>query len=338
MSNAKGTVLVTGASGFIAKHVILRLLQEGYTVRGSLRTPTRADEVRDALKPHVDISRLSFHTLDLYSDYGWEDACFGCDYVQHIASPFPAAEPKHEDELIVPARDGALRALRNAAQVGVHRVVMTSSVAAIAYGHEYGPEHVFDEKDWTNVDGPVGAYIKSKTIAEQAAWKWVGSGEAGEMELATICPGLVMGPVLDADFSTSGVVVQRLIKRQMPGCPRISFSCIDVRDVAEAHVRAMTDPKAAGERFMLAIQSAWMVEIAEALKSCGYDVPTNVLPDFMVRLVALFDKSVRLAARDLGKKSNFSNAKLVDVLGIHPRGLKEMACDMAASMREHGVG
>lgn len=338
MSGVKGTVLVTGASGFIAKHVILRLLQEGYAVRGSLRTPTRADEVRAALAPHVDIANLTFRTFDLYSDYGWEDACFGCDYVQHIASPFPAAEPKYEDELIIPARDGALRALRNAAQVGVHRVVMTSSVAAIAYGHEQDADHVYDESDWTNVDKPVGAYIKSKTIAEQAAWKWVKSGEAGEMELSVICPGLVLGPVLDADFSTSGVVVQRLIKRQIPGVPRISFTCIDVRDVAEAHVRAMTYPKAAGERFMLANPSVWMVEIAKALKECGYDVPTNQLPDFMVRLVAIFDKSVRLAARDLGRKSKFSNAKLVEVLGIQPRGLKEMVSDMAASMREHGVG
>jgi len=333
----KEMVLVTGATGFIAKHCILTLLKQGYQVRGSLRSMDKAEVLKTALSEHTDVSDLSFVELNLMSDEGWDDAVKGCTYVQHVASPFPATEPQNEDELIIPAREGALRALRAAAKAKVKRVVLTSSMAAVAYGVQEREPGPFTEKDWTNSDSPVGAYLKSKTIAERAAWDFIASKEAGDMELSVINPGAVLGPVLDSSWSTSGELVRKLLRKEMPACPRISFAMIDVRDVAEAHYRAMILPEAAGERFLLVTESAWMVEISRILHANGFDTPTKELPDFLVRFFGMFDKTIKMVTRQLGKSEDISNEKLRTVLQIEPRDLEEMSVSMAKSMEKYGL-
>ena len=337
MANAKQIVLVTGASGFIAKHCIIRLLNEGYAVRGSLRTPARADEVRAAVATKAPVDNLSFVTLNLSSDEGWDEAMKGCTFVQHVASPFPNAEPDDENDLIILARDGALRAMRAAAKAGVKRVVLTSSMAAVAYGHSHGDDYVYSEDDWSNVDSDLGAYLKSKTIAEKAAWDFVKTKEAGGMELSVINPGAVLGPLLDADYSTSGDLVGKLLKGEVPACPEIGFSCIDVRDVADGHSNAMTMKVAAGRRYLLIGEYAWMLDISKILYEAGYKTPTKKLPNFMVHFLAMFDKTIRLIKSGLGVKTECSNERLRTELGIEPRSLKEMTLSMAESMVEFGV-
>ncbi|PHR94046.1 MAG: nucleoside-diphosphate sugar epimerase [Robiginitomaculum sp.] len=333
----KDLVFVSGASGFIAKHCIIRLLNDGYKVRGSLRTPSRADEVRSAIAPHAPVEGLSFVTLDLGSDVGWEEAMNGCVYVMHIASPFPSAVPKHEDDLIIPAREGALRALRAAAKAGVKRTVLTSSMAAIAYGHKTAGAKVLSEEDWSDLSQPMGAYPKSKTIAERAAWDFIETQEAKGMELAVINPGAVLGPVLDEDYSTSGELVKKLINREAPACPRIGFSVIDVRDVAEAHYQAMIRPEAAGLRFLCVSEFAWMLDISKALHGAGYKTPLKTLPDVLVSVLAMFDKTIALIKPDLGNQTQCDNSRLKTVLGITPRRTAEMSISMADTMVEFGV-
>ncbi len=334
---SRGVVLVTGASGFIAKHCIVTLLNEGYAVRGSLRTPGRADEVRAAIATKADTKNLSFVTLDLMKDDGWDAACGGCEFVQHVASPFPMATPENENDLIIPAREGALRAVRAAAKAGVKRVVLTSSMAAIAYGHEHGPDYVIDEKDWSNLNAPLGAYLKSKTIAERAAWDFVESDEGKGLELSVINPGAVLGPLLDKTYSTSGEMVAKFLRGEIPASPRIGFNCIDVRDVAEAHYRAMTLPVAAGRRYLCIEEFAWLGDIAKILSEAGYKVSTKQMPNWLVRFAALFDKTLATYKRALGRSENCSNKRLRTELGIEPHSLKDMVLSMASTMVEYGV-
>ena len=242
------TVLVTGGSGFIGSHCILQLLEKGHEVRTTVRNLSREPEVRAMLKAGgaEPGSRLSFFAADLMKDEGWAEAAQGCDYVLHVASPFPPGVPKHEDELIVPAREGALRALRAARDAGVKRVVLTSSFAAIGYGQGVRAKP-FDETDWTNLEGDdITPYTKSKTIAERAAWDFI-EREGNGLELAVVNPVGVLGPVLGPDFSTSIQIVKGLMDGAMPGCPKLGFGLVDVRDVADLHIRAMTDPAAKGE-------------------------------------------------------------------------------------------
>ncbi len=335
------TVLVTGASGFIAKHCVKKLLDEGYTVRASLRTPSRADEVRAAVDADGKATdRLSFVTLNLDSDEGWDEAMQGCTYVQHVASPFPPSEPDHEDELIIPAREGALRALRSAAKAKVKRVVLTSSVAAIAYGRTDKEEkaqqdRVFSEADWSNTEGPINAYAKSKTLAERAAWDFMKTQDAGSMELAVINPGGVLGPLLDKSFSTSGQIISRLIDGKVPACPRLNWSLIDVRDVAAAHYEAMIRPQAAGKRFILVSENAWMLDISKTLANAGFKTPKRALPDFVLRLMAKFDKTLRMTVHGLGKQTLMDNTALREVLGITPYSAADMSIAMAETMKKY---
>lgn len=243
-------VLVTGGSGFVGSYCILQLLAEGHTVRTTVRNLAREGDVRSMLKTGgADArDRLSFFAADLESDKGWSEAAAGCDYILHVASPIPVAVPKNEDELIVPAREGALRVLRAARGAGVKRVVLTSSFAAIGYGQK--PQTApFDESSWTDING-YGAtpYIKSKTIAERAAWDFV--AKEGGTELAVVNPVAILGPVLGADYSPSIMIVQRMLDGAIPGCPQRWFGIVDVRDVADLHVRAMTHPAASGQRFL----------------------------------------------------------------------------------------
>src|SRR5215471_2628640 len=289
------TVLVTGGSGFIGSYCVLQLLAAGHQVRTTVRNLQREAEVRAMLKTGgaEPGDRLRFYAADLLSDAGWAEAVAGCEYVLHVASPFPPGLPKHEDELIVPAREGALRVLRASRDVGVKRVVLTSSFAAIGYGHK--PQQTpFDETSWTDPDGEdVLPYAKSKTLAERAAWEFI-AAEGRGLELSVVNPVGVFGPVLGPDYSTSILLIQRLMDGAMPGCPRLSFGIVDVRDVADIHLRAMTNPAAKGERF-LAIAGDFMTiqEIALVLKdrmgAAARRVPTRLLPDWLVRMVSIFD-------------------------------------------------
>lgn len=245
-------VLVTGASGYVAGHIILQLLVRGYRVRGTIRSLTRADEIRHWLeKAHgASISKeaLDLVEADLNSDRGWDTAMQGVRYALHVASPFPPSIPKNVDELIAPARDGTLRVMYAASRAKVERVVQTSSTVAIAYGHDNLSGRVFTEKDWTNSDHPeINAYAKSKTIAERAAWEELAKLNRA-IEWVVINPGGVLGPVFDKDASASVDIVKKLLDKSVPGLPRFGFPIVDVRDLADLHVRAMLDPKAAGER------------------------------------------------------------------------------------------
>jgi len=342
-SPADTTVLVTGASGFIAEHTILRLLEAGYRVRGTLRSLAKADRVRAVLAAHSDVAdRVEFVAANLNSDDGWHDAARGCRFVLHVASPLPTAPPKDENELIVPARDGALRVLAAAVAAKVDRVVMTSSVAAVLYGHARDGSKTYDESDWSELSREVGAYEKSKTIAERAAWDYVnGLPQEQRIELVTVNPALVLGPLLSDGFSTSAEVVRKLLAREMPGCPDIGWAVVDVRDVAEAQVAAMTTPEAAGKRFVLAIEHASMVDIATVLRDKfngrGFKVPTRKVPGWLLKLVSMWDKTARLAVQELGKRQDVSHERATRILGWHPRPLDEMVTSMGESMIQYGV-
>ena len=337
------TVLVTGGSGFIGAHCIIQLLQQGYIVRTTLRSLKREAEVRAMLKVGgADANApIDFHQADLTNDSGWSEAVAGADYVLHVASPFPATIPQHEDELIVPARDGALRVLKASREAGVKRVVLTSSFAAIGYGQE--PQKApFDETNWTDPNGEdVRAYVKSKTIAEKAAWDWVAK-EGGSLELSVVNPVGVFGPVLGPDYSTSILLIQRLMDGAMPGCPRLYFGVVDVRDVADLHLRCMTNPAAKGERF-LAVSGDFMsiVEIAKTLRArlgeAAKRVPKSQIPDFVVRLASMRDPAVKQILPELGKYKNGTNAKAVTMLGWAPRSREDAVVATAESLVALGL-
>jgi dihydroflavonol-4-reductase len=279
--------------------------------------------------------RLAFHAADLTSDAGWDAAAGGCDYLLHVASPIAIAEPRNADELIVPARDGTRRAVGAALRAGVKRVVLTSSVAA-ASPRTGARESASDEAVWTDLDDPkVTAYSRSKTLAERTAWDLVAAA-SGATTLATVNPSVVLGPVLSRDFSDSVQVVQRLLSGRVPGLPRLGFSFVDVRDVADLHIRAMTAPEAAGQRFIAAGDFAWIAEVVAILKAGlgegAAKVPTRRVPDLVLRLAALFDKSLAGVAPRLGERRTFSSAKAERVLGWRPRPLQETVLDCARSL------
>jgi nucleoside-diphosphate-sugar epimerase len=336
------TVLVTGGSGFIGSHCILQLLAAGHRVRTTVRNPKREADVRAMLRGgSAEGDRLSFVTADLERDSGWQEAVAGCDYVLHVASPFPLNVPKDENELIVPARDGALRLLRAARDAGIKRVVLTSSFAAIGYGHE--PRAIpFDETMWTNPDGDdVPPYAKSKVLAERAAWDFV-AREGGGVELSVINPVVVFGPVLGPDYSTSILIVQRLMDGAMPGCPRLTFGVVDVRDVADLHIRAMTHSAANGERFLaVAGDFMWLHDIAGVLKRrmgvSAKRVPTFQLPNWVVRLAAMRDPAVQQIVPELGKMKNATSEKARRVLGWTPRSNEEAIVATAESLVRLGL-
>jgi len=335
------TVLVTGGSGFIGSHCILQLLAAGYQVRTTVRSLKREGDVRAMLKEGgaEPGDRLSFIAADLESDAGWREAVAGCEYVLHVASPIPPNVPKHEDELIIPARDGALRVLRAARDARVKRVVLTSSFGAIGYGHK--PQRApFDETTWSNLDADVPAYQKSKTLAERAAWDFV--THEGGLELSVVNPVGVFGPVLGPDYSPSIQLVQRLMDGSLRGCPKLSFSFVDVRDVADLHLRAMTHPAAKGERFLAVTgDSMSMLDIAKVLKSrlgaSAKRVPTRELPNWLVRIAAIRDPGVRLILPQLGKITNATSAKARSILGWTPRSNEESIVDTAESLLRLGL-
>jgi nucleoside-diphosphate-sugar epimerase len=337
------TVLVTGGSGFIGSHCILQLLAAGHQVRTTVRNLKREGDVRALLKEGgaEPGDRLSFAAADLEKDAGWPPAVAGCDYVLHVASPFPASVPKEENELIVPAREGALRVLRAARDAGVKRVVLTSSFAAIGYGQRL-QDAPFNETNWTDPNADdVQPYVKSKTLAERAAWDFIAK-EGGKLELSVVNPVGVFGPVLGPDYSTSILIVQRLMDGALPGCPKLSFGIVDVRDVADLHLRAMTHPAAKGERFLaVAGDFMSMQEIAKVLKArmgaAAKRVPTWQLPNFLVRLASLRDPAVKQIVPELGKRKNATNEKAKRVLGWAPRSNEESIVATAESLVRLGL-
>jgi len=336
-------VLVTGGSGFLGAHCVLALLNAGYRVRTTVRSAKREADVLAMLKAGgiAPGDRLSFAMADLMSDAGWPQAVAGCDYVLHVASPFPPGVPKHEDDLIIPARVGALRVLRAARDAGVKRVVLTSSFAAIGYGKMPPDGRPFTEESWTDPTAKVSAYVKSKTLAERAAWDFI-AAEGGRLELAVVNPVGIFGPVLGSDHSTSTEFVQRMMNGAMPGLPRLSFGVVDARDVADLHVRAMTNPAAKGERF-LAVSGDFMTvrEIAQTLKTRLGDaaarVTTRELPDWLVRIVGLFNPEAAQLVTELGKVKNATNAKAVRVLGWAPRSREDALAAAGESLVRLGL-
>ncbi len=338
--NGEGkTVLVSGGSGFLGGWCIVELLRQGYSVRTTVRDLARESEVRAAVASQLDPGeRLTVLAAGLGADEGWQQAVAGCTYVLHVASPFPPAQPKDPDELIVPAREGTLRVLRAALDAGVERIVVTSSVAAIAGGAK-GPGPL-TEADWTKLETPqLSPYVQSKTIAEKAAWDLV--RERGEEDrLATVNPGAILGPLLSDDPSFSLQAIERLLKG-MPGVPRIGFSFVDVRDVAALEIAAMTAPEAGGERFIAVAEFRWMAEVAatlrERLGAAAAKVPTRTAPNLLVRALALFDPSVRTISNQLGKKLTYSSEKSRTTLGWTPRPVEQSVLDTAESMLEKGL-
>jgi nucleoside-diphosphate-sugar epimerase len=336
------TVLVTGGTGYLGGWCVAELVRRGYEVRTTVRDLGRADALRASLAAAgVDADeQLSIVAADLSADEGWEEAVAGCDYVLHVASPFPPAQPKDPDELIVPARDGALRVLRASLDAGVQRVVMTSSVAAVRHGREPSADAPYSEADWTDPDDLQRTpYVRSKTVAERAAWDHV-RAHGAESRLATVNPGAIIGPVLSDDRSFSLQLIERLLNG-MPAMPQLGFVLVDVRDVADLHIRAMTDPAAGGERFLAVERFLWMQEVGEILRerlgAAASKVPTRVAPNLLVRAMGVFDPSIRSIVSDLGQSTTYTAEKAKTLLGWEPRPIEDSVADTAQSLVERGL-
>ncbi|KAH7409169.1 hypothetical protein BKA64DRAFT_732067 [Cadophora sp. MPI-SDFR-AT-0126] len=349
---SKTSVLVTGGSGFVATHLILQLLTSEYQVRTTLRTISSSSSLLQILKeadlsPET-LSRLSFFEADLTKDKGWAEAVQGCTYIHHVASPFPAGAPRTDDELIIPAREGTLRILRAARDSGVKRVIMTSSFAAIGYGHPPQAEP-FTETSWSDLTSePVlPAYHRSKTLAERAAWDFISSlgfepgvGGKAKLELTVVNPVGIFGPILSAKVNSSVQIIQKLLDGSIPACPRISFGIVDVRDLAALHILAMLDPTAGNERF-IAVNDAGavsMLGIARIIKNGRSEgkavakVPTRELWNWVIKLLGLFVKEIGIMVPLLGDVKNASNEKAKGVLGWKPRTLEETVLDTVDSL------
>lgn len=336
-------ILVTGISGFLAGHIALQLLARGYEVRGTLRSLDKAAGIKDLLTQSSaeGFEGLEFACADLNEDAGWAEAAKGCDYVLHVASPFPGANPSNEMDLIAPAREGTLRVLRAARDAGARRVVVTSSFGAIGYGHErHHP--TFTEDDWTQVDASgVSAYIKSKTLAERAAWEFA-AREGGSLEVTVVNPVGIFGPALGRDLSSSLVIVKRLLSGEMSLCPNLWFGVVDVRDAADLHIRAMLSPAAAGERFIgVAGEPVSMFQVGQMLKRHFGDrarrVPRFETPGWLIRLLALWSPGARAVSKDIGVVRRSSNDKARRILGWTPRSTEAALVATARSLFDLGV-
>jgi nucleoside-diphosphate-sugar epimerase len=335
------TVLVSGGSGFLGGWCLVELLRRGYRVRTTVRDLGKEAEVRARVGSQVDAGdRLSFFAADLAGDDGWAQAVAGCDYVLHVASPFPAAQPRDPDELIVPAREGTLRVLKAALDAGVDRVVVTSSIAAVRGGVSEAAAPLTEES-WTDGDNAeLTPYTRSKAIAERAAWDLAGERDA-VARLAVVNPGAILGPALGGEQSTSLQIVERLLKG-MPGTPRIGFSVVDVRDVADLQIRAMIAPEAGGERLIAVARFQWMADIAAVLRErlgpAAAKVPKRGVPNLVVRAMGIFDPSVRSIAGQLGEKVEVSSEKAQALLGWSPRPVEETIVDCARSLIDEKAG
>ena len=336
-------ILVTGGSGFVGGHVILQLLDAGHEVRTTVRSLTKEQAVRDTLAHAgaTNLERLSFVAADLNQDAGWAEAVPGCDYVQHVASPFPLGQPKDENDLIRPAVDGTLRILRAARDAGVKRVVLTSSFAAVGYG-QGDQAAAYTEADWTNVDGPaVQPYMKSKTLAERAAWDFI-EREGNGLELAVVNPVGIFGPVLNEDLSTSIAIIKRMLEGGLPGAPRLYFGVVDVRDVAGMQIKAMTVPQAKGERFLAVAGDPvsiydMSVILQQGMGEKAAKAKLRQLPDWLIRVMALFNPLAREAAPRVGIRSAASNSKAREQLGWQFRSNEEAIVASGESLIRLGI-
>ncbi|MFN3608204.1 MAG: SDR family oxidoreductase [Hyphomonas sp.] len=336
-------VLVTGATGFIAGHVIHQLLEAGHEVIGTARSNARAGPLNQTLSAYSGKPvSIEIRAADLSADAGWAEAVAGVDYVQHVASPIPLTVPRDADELIIPARDGALRVLKAAKAAGVKRVVMTSSMAACAYGWGDQRPNPITEEHWSQDTGEpdMTPYIRSKLIAEQAAWDYV-NGEGKGLELTTINPALVLGPVMSGDFSASVEILTQLMSGKLPGTPKVGFVIVDVRDVAAAHLLAMTSPAAAGERFLVGDRFVWFRDVADVLRrefpSHASKVPSKDIPGWMVKLIARVNPPAKQLIPELGRERHISSEKAGRVLGWTPRSSEEAVIAGARSLIGFGV-
>ena len=337
-----GLVLVTGGSGYIAAFCIAQLLQEGWRVRTTIRSLAKAEQVRASVsKIGAEPTAIEFVKADLNSDEGWDQAVAGADYVLHVASPVPLVNPKSDDELVRPARDGTLRVLKAARDAGVKRVVLTSSFTAIIYGRGTRATP-FTESDWTDETNRADSspYDRSKTIAERAAWAWHGV-EGGALELVAINPSYVIGPIVSSELPASLNVVKKLLDGSVPGLPGFGFPLVDVRDIARLHILAMTASSAASQRFIGSGDFFWMKDIASILKQGlgekARKVPTLVVPDIIVRAFAIFDPVVRSQLYDLGKERRASSDKARQTLGWTTRPASESILAAARSLQAEGI-
>ena len=326
-------VLVTGASGFIAEHCIIELLKNNYSVKGSLRSMNREQEVREAIKTEIDDANLEFCKLDLLKDDGWQDAMQDCEFLMHVASPFVIEDPKDENELIKPAKEGTLRALNAAKKAGIKRVVITSSVAAI---NSHMMSGKCDHNTWTDINSKyVTPYQKSKTIAERAAWDFYNSQDDNKMEMVVVNPGGVMGPQLGNDLGgASTQIVSQLISGKFPMIPALSFPFIDVRDVAILHLRAMITPEADGKRFIAAhSEPTWMFQVAEVLSKAGYSkIKLKKAPSLMLKLIGLFDNKTKSLIPMLDKYVPCDISQTVEILKWKPMPWEQAFIEHAKSI------
>jgi dihydroflavonol-4-reductase len=338
---ASTRILITGANGFIGLHTVLHFLKAGYNLCATVRIKEHGDNVRKTLAKHTDTQRLEFVHADLLRDEGWDQAVAGCDFVLHVASPFPSEAPKDENDLIRPAREGTLRVLHAAQKAGVKRMVVVSSTAAVTAGHER-ENRTFDESDWTNLDKTNYAYAKSKTLAEQAAWEFIrGTENRNGMQLAVVNPSNVFGPVLDNRHHTSTEWFLTLLRREVPGLTRTQLNLVDVRDVVDLLEKAMLTPEAAGKRFLANGASIPVQEFALILDrnfaSRGYRVPTRILPDWLIRFFAIFIPKTKPVVDALDWNHSLSTEQARTLLGWQPRAYQGTIVEMAESMMQQGM-
>ena len=338
----KEQVLITGISGFIAKHIALKLLQKGYKVRGTLRTASHADVVRRALQVHgADVSGLSFINADLSSDSGWAEAAKDCAYVHHVASPFPMKQPRDRESLVPEARQGTLWVLEAARAANVHRILLTSSMVAMMYRANRPATMMVTETDWTDSNwNQLSAYIVSKTCAEKAAWDWA-EKNGWKPSLTAINPGFVLGPALDDKTGTSLDVIKLFFKGAYPALPPVHYPIVDVRDIAELHFRAMTAKDAGGRRLIGAKDTISMSEMGQILRNAFPDyakkIPIRTLPGFFVRFLAIFDRALKSIVPDIGVKTIAENTYVIKMTGISFKSAEEAVRAAGQSLIDHSL-